>query len=258
MNRIDKLFLNKKNNILSIYFTAGHPALDSTATIISALSDAGVDMIEIGMPFSDPIADGPVIQKSSHTSLINGMDLRILFNQLKDIRKKIDIPLLMMGYLNPVISYGIENFCAMCQKIGIDGIILPDLPLDIYLEEYKSIFEKFGLYNIFLVSPQTSDERIRKLDESTKGFLYLVAASSITGMRDSFDSYQEEYFKRVNGLNLKSPKLIGFGISNSSTYQQACKYANGAIIGSAFVKKLEEQGNLKANIKSFVDFIKLA
>lgn len=258
MNRIDNLFLNKKNNILSIYFTAGHPALDSTAAIISALSDAGVDMIEIGMPFSDPIADGPVIQKSSHTALINGMDLRILFEQLKDIRKKIDIPLLMMGYLNPVISYGIENFCVMCQKIGLDGIILPDLPLDIYLEEYKTIFEKFGLYNIFLVSPQTSDERIRKLDKTTKGFLYLVAASSITGMRDSFDSYQEEYFKRVNGLNLKSPKLIGFGISNSSTYQQACKNANGAIIGSAFVKKLEEEGNLQANIKSFVDFIKSA
>jgi tryptophan synthase alpha chain len=258
MNRIDKLFLNKKNNILSIYFTAGHPALDSTAAIISALSDAGVDMIEIGMPFSDPIADGPVIQKSSHTALINGMDLRILFKQLKDIRKKTDIPLLMMGYLNPVISYGIENFCGMCQKIGIDGIILPDLPLDIYLEEYKSIFEKFGLYNIFLVSPQTSDERIRKLDESTKGFLYLVAASSITGMRDSFDSYQEEYFKRVKGLNLKSPKLIGFGISNSSTYKQACKHANGAIIGSAFVKKLEEEGNIQANIKSFVDSIKLS
>ncbi len=255
MNRIDTLFSKKKKNILSIYFTAGHPTLDSTCIIIKTLVDAGVDMIEIGMPFSDPIADGPIIQKSSHTALENGMELKILFEQLKTIRKTVEIPLLLMGYLNPVIHFGIEAFCTKCKEIGIDGLILPDLPLDNYLEEYKTIFSKFDLYNVFLVSPQTSDERIRLLDQESNGFLYLVAASSITGMRSGFEEYQVEYFKRVNNLKLKSPKIIGFGISNATTFKLACQHADGAIIGSAFVNKLDEKGKLEDKIKDFVHSI---
>jgi len=256
MNRIDKLFQDKKNNVLSIYFTAGHPNLDSTATIIKNLSRAGVDMIEIGMPFSDPIADGPVIQRSSYVALKNGMNLNVLFEQLKDIRKTIDIPLLLMGYLNPVIQFGIEKFCASCQKIGIDGIIIPDLPLDIFKSDYKPVFKKYGLYNIFLITPQTSDARIKLIDESSLGFLYMVAASSITGMRGGFEKYQEDYFNRVNNMNLKSPTIIGFGISDSSTFQTACQHSRGAIIGSAFVKTLEEEGDISKNINEFINSIR--
>jgi tryptophan synthase alpha chain len=256
MNRIDKLFQEKKNNVLSIYFTAGHPAIDTTNTIIKTLSNAGVDMIEIGMPFSDPIADGPVIQKSSYVALKNGMNLKILFEQLKEIRKTVDIPLLLMGYLNPVIQFGIENFCTCCRNVGIDGLIIPDLPLDSFIGEYKSVFEKYGLYNIFLITPQTSNDRIKLIDESGRGFLYMVAASSITGIRGGFEKYQLDYFKRVKEMNLKSPTIIGFGISDSSTFQTACQHAHGAIIGSAFVKTLEEEGNISDNIKEFINSIR--
>jgi tryptophan synthase alpha chain len=255
MNRINKLFGEKKNTILSIYFTAGHPALDSTFTIIKTLAESGVDMIEIGMPFSDPIADGPVIQKSSHLALKNGMSLKILFEQLKDIRKELNLPLLLMGSLNPVIQYGIEKFAAKCHTTGIDGVILPDLPLDIYIEEYKPSFEKYGLHNIFLITPQTSNARIRQLDNHSSGFLYMVSASATTGMRKNFEQYQIEYFKRVNELDLKSPRLIGFGISNHETFNLACQNASGAIIGSAFVNLLDEEGDISVNIKRFVDFI---
>ena len=209
-------------------------------------------MIEIGMPFSDPIADGPVIQKSSHKALINGMSLKTLFEQLKDIRKEVKIPLILMGYLNPVIQYGIERFSDTCREIGIDGLILPDLPLDIYLDEYKSIFDSRGLYNIFLITPQTSNERIVQLDTASHGFLYMVAASATTGMRKNFESYQQEYFDRVKDLQLKTPRIIGFGISDRETFTQACKNANGAIIGSAFVNTLENNKDTESAIRAFI------
>jgi tryptophan synthase alpha chain len=255
MNRIDRLFQTKKNNILSIYFTAGHPELNSSVSIITALAKAGVDMIEIGIPFSDPVADGTVIQKSNHAALVNGMSLKILFEQLKDIRKAVDIPLIFMGDINPVIQYGIEKFAKKCNEIGIDGTIIPDLPLDIYLEEYKSYFEKNNLYNIFLVSPQTSNDRLQKLDSETRGFLYMVAASATTGIRSGYSEYQVEYFNRVQGLKLKSPRLIGFGISDHESFEQTCQYANGAIIGSAFVKSIEQNGFSKDKIKGFISTI---
>jgi tryptophan synthase alpha chain len=252
MNRIDQLFKQKEKNILSIYFTAGHPELNSTVGIIQTLAKEGIDLIEIGIPFSDPVADGPVIQQSSQKALENGMSVKLLFEQLKDIRKLVEIPLILMGYINPVLQFGVEAFCRKCAEIGIDGIILPDMPLDIYTEEFKTFFEKYGIYNIFLATPQTSDERFRQLDTNSRGFLYMVAASSITGTRKKFEKYQIEYFRRVKKLDLKLPRLIGFGISSSETFQLACKYANGAIIGSAFIKALEQKGDLKTNIRDFV------
>jgi tryptophan synthase alpha chain len=255
MNRIDRLFEQKPTNILSIYFTAGHPTMDSTIEIIKTLTNEGVDLIEIGIPFSDPVADGPVIQQSSQTALENGMSLKLLFEQLKDIRNLTDIPLILMGYLNPVLQFGVEAFCKKCADVGIDGTILPDLPLEIYMKEYKPFFEQHGIHNIFLATPQTSDERYRMLDTNSRGFLYMVAASSITGTRKKFEKYQIDYFKRVRKLNLMLPRLIGFGISSAETFQLACKYANGAIIGSAFIKALEQKGDLKTNIRKFVQGI---
>ena len=252
MNRIDQLFREKKENILSIYFTAGHPTLNSVDQIIKTLASEGVDMIEIGMPFSDPIADGPVIQKSSHKALINGMSLKNLFSQLKDIRNEVNIPLILMGYLNPVIQYGIEKFADTCRETGIDGLILPDLPLDIYIDKYLSIFESRGLYNIFLIAPQTSSKRILQLDAASKGFLYMVAASSTTGMRKNFEQYQQEYFERVKNLKLKTPRIIGFGISDRETFTQACRHANGAIIGSAFVNALEDNRDTEKAVRTFI------
>ena len=255
MNRIDTLFKEKKEKILSIYFTAGHPGLDSTVSIIKALARSNVDMIEIGIPFSDPVADGPVIQKSSHAALENGMSLKLLFEQLKDIRKEVTIPLLLMGYLNPVIQYGIEKFAEKCSQIGIDGTILPDLPLDIYQEEFKSVFDNQGLYNVFLATPQTSNIRYRTLDRESSGFLYMVSASATTGARNGFDDYQQKYFERIKNLDLKLPRLIGFGISSRETFLHACKYARGAIIGSAFVKALKKDGDLDVIISEFVQSI---
>lgn len=252
MNRIDKLFAEKQGEILSVYFTAGHPELNSTATIIRTLADEGVDLIEIGIPFSDPIADGPVIQQSSHKALQNGMSLKLLFEQLRDIRETVDIPLILMGYLNPVLQFGMETFAKKCSATGIDGTILPDLPLELYQTDYKQIFEDHNLYNVFLATPQTSDERYRMLDKESRGFLYMVAASSITGARDGFERYQEEYFERIRSMDLNLPRLIGFGISSYETFIHACKYARGAIIGSAFIRAIEEEGNLRDNIRSFV------
>jgi tryptophan synthase alpha chain len=212
-------------------------------------------MIEIGIPFSDPVADGPVIQKSSHTALENGMSLNLLFEQLKDIRKEVSIPLLLMGYVNPVIQYGIEKFAEKCQQIGIDGTILPDLPLDIYQEEFKSVFDLNDLYNIFLATPQTNNTRYRILDRESRGFLYMVSASATTGARQGFEDYQQRYFERIKNLDLNLPRLIGFGISSNETFRQACKYASGAIIGSAFVNALEKTGDLNSNITEFIQSI---
>ncbi len=256
MNRINQLFQEKDKNILSIYFTAGHPSLDASVSIIKALADAGTDMIEIGIPFSDPMADGPVIQQSSATALKNGMSLHRLFQQLKGIRDNVDIPLLLMGYLNPVFRYGIEDFCKSCAETGIDGVILPDLPLDIYMEQCRQLFQKYGLHNIFLVSPQTSDERIRMIDENSHGFIYMVSASSTTGVKGSFSDIQVEYFRRIQQMNLMHPRLVGFGISDNSTFEIACKYAHGAIIGSAFIKMLTDATDLETEIRKFIGDIR--
>ena len=255
MNRINRLF-KEKSNILSIYFTAGHPALNSTVPVIKALSDAGANMIEIGMPFSDPMADGPVIQSSSSVALKNGMSLKLLFSQLKDIRRTTDIPLLLMGYINPVLQYGMEKFCGDCAEAGIDGIILPDLPLDVYQEEYRQVFEENGLHNIFLISPQTSAERIRMIDDASNGFVYMVSSSSTTGMKKGFSPEQVDYFERIREMRLKNPSLVGFGISTHESFATVCQYAGGAIIGSAFVKMLADSKDLDNDIMKFVKEIK--
>lgn len=256
MNRIDELFRLKKNGILSVYFTAGHPSVGSTVEIIKSLRKAGTDMIEIGIPFSDPLADGPVIQKSSTIALKNGMRLSLLFDQLKYIRKETDLPLILMGYLNPVLKYGFENFCSRCADTGIDGVILPDLPPEIFREQYSEIFSKSGLYNILLISPQTDPQRVRYIDTVTQGFIYMVSASSVTGIRRSFTDEQISYFKRISGMNLSHPLMIGFGISDRRAFNDACNYANGAIVGSAFIKMLEEKGTGFKNIKKFIVNIK--
>ena len=252
MNRIDNLFQQKKNNILSIYFTAGHPTLLSTVDILTELEGSGTDMIEIGMPFSDPLADGPVIQDSSAKALKNGMTIKGLFDQLTNIRQKVKTPLLLMGYINPVLQFGVEAFCKKCREVGVDGIILPDLPMDIYQESFKKYFEENDLRFIFLITPQTSDERILMIDSISNGFIYMVSSSSTTGAKSSIVSTQVAYFERVKALKLKNPLVIGFGISNGETFNRACSYANGAIIGSAFVKMLNETTDWKKGISDFV------
>lgn len=241
MNRINKK-LSEEKKLLSIYFTAGYPSLNDTASIIQSLEKSGVDMIEIGLPFSDPLADGPTIQDSSTKALKNGMTTEILFNQLKDIRETVNIPLIIMGYFNPMFQYGVEAFCKKCSDIGIDGLIIPDLPVDVYHEEYQTIFEKYGLINVFLITPQTSDERIRYIDSISNGFIYMVSSASTTGAKSGFGDEQTEYFKRIDKMNLKNPQIIGFGISNNETFTQATQYAKGAIIGSAFVKHVKNEG----------------
>ena len=256
MNRIDKLFREKKGTILSVYFTAGYPRLDSTAGIIGALAEAGADMIEIGMPFSDPVADGPVIQHSSEKALRNGMNLKLLFDQLTEIRHEVKIPLLLMGYLNPVMQFGVENFCRECTRTGIDGVILPDLPPIVYKEEYFSIFNMYNLYNIMLISPQSSVERITAIDKISRGFVYMVSSSSVTGSKGNFSDDQISYFKRVSEMELRNPVLIGFGISNHETFINAGKFARGGIIGSAFVNILEQDGNDFENINQFIKEIR--
>ena len=241
MNRINQK-LNSENKLLSIYFTAGYPALDDTIQIIQDLEKNGVDMIEIGLPFSDPLADGPTIQESSTAALKNGMTTEILFEQLKDIRKSVSIPLIIMGYFNPMLQYGVEAFCKKCHEIGIDGLIMPDLPLDVYQENYKAIYKKYGLINVFLITPQTSDERIHQIDAASDGFIYMVSSASVTGSKSGFGSTQTEYFERISKMNLINPKIVGFGIKDAETFQAATKYAKGAIIGSAFIKHLTENG----------------
>ena len=249
MNRIqNKLLENKK--LLSIYFTAGYPKLDDTVEILQQMENSGVDMVEIGIPFSDPLADGPTIQASSQAALKNGMTTELLFQQLKDIRKKVSIPLIIMGYFNPVLQFGVENFCRKCAEIGIDGLILPDLPLAEYEEHYAEIFKKYGLLNIFLITPQTSEERIRKIDAASGGFIYMVSSASVTGSSSGFGGEQEVYFKRIEALQLKNPQIVGFGINNLETFQQATNHTKGAIIGSAFIKMLSEKGI--AGISAFV------
>jgi tryptophan synthase alpha chain len=256
MNRIEKLFKIKKKNILSIYFTAGYPQINDTLTIISELDQAGADMIEIGMPFSDPVADGPVIQRSSEKALQNGMSLNLLFKQLDKIREVTDLPLVLMGYINPFFRYGMENFIKKCSDTGIDGTIIPDLPVEEYLESYASLYAKSDLFSLFLISPQTPDERILYLDSIAKGFLYMVSTSSTTGVKKGFDDSQKDYFRKIRKMNLKTPGLIGFGISDKSSFDQACEFSGGAIIGSAFIKSLDEPGNLEENTARFIRSLK--
>lgn len=241
MNRINQK-LNNNNKLLSIYFTAGFPNLNDTVSIIETLEKNGVDMIEIGLPFSDPLADGPTIQTSSTQALENGMTTNLLFDQLKHIRKTVQIPLLIMGYLNPIMQFGIEKFCQHCAKIGIDGLIIPDLPIDIYVENYKSTFEKYGLINVFLITPQTSEDRIQYIDSISNGFIYMVSSASVTGSQSGFGEDQQAYFKRIANMHLKNPQVVGFGIHDKNTFNQATQYAKGAIIGSAFIKNLTEKG----------------
>ena len=253
MNRIDKT-LKEKDNILSIYFTAGYPHLKSTTEIIKNLVSAGTDMIEIGLPFSDPLADGETIQMSSKIALDNGMSTKILFDQLKGIRNHVNIPLIIMGYFNPIFQFGVEEFCKKCSEIGIDGLIIPDLPIDIYLSKYKLIFEKNQLQNIFLITPQTSDERIDYIDKNSGGFIYVVSSSSITGSTNKFNENSLNYFRRLEKMRLSTPKIIGFGISNNENFSIASKYSKGCIVGSAFIKYLKSDGI--NSIKMFVDEIK--
>ncbi len=253
MNRINKK-LQEDKKLLSIYFTAGYPHLNDTANILKQLQNSGVDMVEIGMPFSDPLADGPTIQHSGTVALNNGMTSQVLFDQLKEIRQDIHIPLILMGYLNPILQFGVEDFCKACAKVGIDGLIIPDLPINEYEELYKDLFEKYGLINIFLITPQTSEERIKYIDKISNGFIYMVSTASTTGGRESFDETQTTYFKRIEKMQLKRPQIVGFGISNNKTFTQATQYSKGAIIGSAFIKHLTSEGI--ENIKSFVGKIR--
>ena len=241
MNRNNQK-LKEDKKILSIYFTAGYPELNDTVSIIQQLENSGVDIIEIGLPFSDPLADGPTIQASSTQALKNGMTSTILFEQLNDIRQTVQIPLIMMGYFNPILQYGVEAFCEKCAEIGIDGLIIPDLPVDVYNDLYKPIFKKYGLINVFLITPQTSVKRINFIDSISNGFIYMVSSASVTGSQSGFGAEQTNYFKRVAEMNLNNPQIIGFGISNNETFTKATNYAKGAIIGSAFIKYITENG----------------
>jgi tryptophan synthase alpha chain len=252
MNRIKrKLKENKK--LLSIYFSAGFPKLDDTVEIIKELEKNNVDFIEIGLPFSDPLADGPTIQDSSSIALKNGMNTNCLFNQLANIRNSVKIPLIIMGYFNPILQYGVEKFCKKCEEVGIDGCIIPDLPVQIFHKNYKKIFDKYGLINIFLITPQTTENRIKYIDEVSDGFIYLVSSSSTTGSINGFGNKQLNYFKRISRMNLKNPLITGFGISDKKSFNEATSYSNGGIIGSAFIKHLKTKGISK--IDKFVQSI---
>lgn len=254
MSRIQELFQRKKNNILSVYCTAGFPALNSALPVMKALQRSGADMIELGMPYSDPLADGPVIQASSTTALANGMTLARLFEQLKDFRNSVQLPVLLMGYMNPLLQYGFENFCRDAAATGIDGLILPDLPMYEFEKEYGPLIRKYKLDFVFLVTPETSAERIQKLDELSTGFLYAVSSSSTTGKNKNL-SDQAQYFSRLRSMSLRNPVLIGFGIRDKESFSEACNYANGAIIGTAFIKTMEGAGpeEIETRTKNFLN-----
>lgn len=256
MTRIKKLFEAKQAGILSVFYTGGFPQLNSTKEIAKALEASGADIIEIGIPFSDPVADGPAIQESNKIALQNGMNLKLLLAQVKEIRQEVSIPIILMGYLNPVLQYGVEKFCTDCASAGVDGLILPDMPLQVYQSEYQSHFVKAGLCNTFLISPTTSVERIMQIDEQTDGFIYAVSASSTTGAKKDFDPKQIEYFEKLKAIKLKNPFLIGFGISNQETFQSACIYSSGAIVGSAFISMLRNSTNIENDVAFFVKNLK--
>lgn len=240
MNRINQLFQGNPKNVLSIYFCAGCPTLNGTADVIRTLEKNGVNMIEIGIPFSDPMADGLVIQNAANHALRNGMSLRLLFDQLRDIRKDVRIPLILMGYLNPIMQFGFENFCQRCEECGIDGVIIPDLPFKDFLTNYKSIAEAHNVKVIMLITPETSEARVREIDAHTDGFIYMVSSAATTGAQQDFDTQKKAYFKKTEDLHLRNPRMVGFGISNKQTFNAACAHSSGAIIGSRFVALLNE------------------
>ncbi len=248
-NRINKAF--EKERILNIYYTAGYPSLDDTIRVAKAIEKGGANMIEIGMPYSDPIADGPTIQESSNDAIANGMTIPVLFDQLENLREHVSIPVILMGYLNPIIQYGVEKFVARCSEVGVDGVIIPDLPMHDFQEVYKGLFQKAGVANIFLITPQTSEDRIKNIDENSTGFIYMVSSASVTGAKSQVTNKQKDYFERIENMNLSSKRLIGFGISNKETFHSACLHAHGAIIGSAFIKQLKSDASEEAVI-SFI------
>lgn len=256
MNRINHLFSSKEKDLLSIYFCAGHPTLEGTAEVIKTLEDNGVKMVEIGIPFSDPMADGVVIQNAATQALRNGMSLKVLFEQLKDIRKTVTIPLVLMGYLNPIMQFGFEHFCKQCTECGVDGMIIPDLPFKDYQEHYRIIAERYNLRIIMLITPETSEERVREIDEHTDGFIYMVSSASTTGAQQDFDVQKRNYFKRIEEMKLRNPRMVGFGISNKATFKAACEHASGAIIGSRFVTLLEEKKDPQQAITSLLNGLK--
>lgn len=255
MNRLQNLFQQKNKNILNVFCTAGFPELESIVPVLEELQKNGVDLVEIGMPFSDPTADGPVIQYSNTIAINNGMMLKVLFEQLKNVRDRIHIPLVLMGYLNPALQYGFENFLRDAHACGIDGVIIPDLPMYEYETFFKTQMEQFNLKNIFLVTPQTSEERIRRIDELTDAFIYIVSSNAITGGNADIQQTQHAYFQRIKEMKLKNPALIGFGIKDKKTFDTACEYANGAIIGTAFIKAIDNSKNLKEDIRRFCNSI---
>jgi len=256
MNRLEHLF-STKENILNIYTTAGFPKLNDTVKIIQELAASGVDMVEIGMPFSDPLADGPTIQNSSEVAIENGITLDLIFDQIKEIRKTVDIPIMLMGYLNQLVKYGPEAFLTKASEVGVDGLIIPDLPLDIYQEEFKGLFEKHNLKMSFLITPQTTNERIKMIATESTSFLYVVSSFAITGSKSDIQQHQIDYFKKIETMKLNTPKLIGFGISNAETFATACNYANGAIIGSAFIKEIAKSDDLSTTINQFIKPLKI-
>ena len=255
MKRLKNTF-NTKGDILNIYVTAGFPNLNDTIEIVQELAKNGVDMVEIGMPFSDPLADGPTIQNSSQIAIKNGITLAIIFNQIKEIRKTVDIPIILMGYYNQVLQYGCNAFFEKAKSIGVDGFILPDLYLDVYEKEHQSKVEELGLNMVFLITPQTTDERIKLIDSKSSGFLYVVSSFAITGSKSDIQQSQIDYFKRIKKMELKTPKLIGFGISDKKTFNTACQYAEGAIIGSAFIKALHQAKDIKESTHKFISEIR--
>lgn len=260
-NRITDLFARKSERLLNVYFTAGFPNLNDTMSVLRGLQAAGVDLVEIGMPYSDPVADGETIQHSNDRALANGMSLKTLFAQLADCRQgqsgdPVQVPILLMGYINPVLQYGVENFCRMCRAVGVDGVILPDLPLDLFLAEYADTFREYGILNVNLITPQTSDERIRHIDQESDGFIYMVSSASITGSTKGISEPMRAYFERIRAMNLRNPRLIGFGINDHATFDTACQYANGAIVGSAFIRHVQDHGTSPESIRAFVQTIR--
>lgn len=256
MNRITNLFETKKDGILSVYFTAGYPRLEDTTQILRELEAKGVNMVEVGIPFSDPMADGPVIQEASTVALRNGMSLRLLFQQLKEIRQTVRIPIILMGYLNPIMQYGFEAFCQSCVEVGVDGMIIPDLPYADYMADYKAIADRYDLKMIMLITPETSEERIRLIDAHTSGFIYMVSSAATTGAQQSFNEQKQAYFRRINAMNLRNPRLVGFGISNKATFEAAASNSSGAIIGSKFVQLLKSEPTITDAVDQLLEALK--
>ncbi|MDR2963696.1 MAG: tryptophan synthase subunit alpha [Bacteroidales bacterium] len=259
MNRIDTLFAEKRkanSKILSVYFTAGFPKLNDTTTVLHELQAQGADLVEVGIPFSDPMADGVVIQQAGQIALNNGITLATIFEQLHNVRQTIHIPIILMGYLNPIMHFGFENFCKKCVEVGVDGVIIPDLPFADYMNFYKAIAEAHGIHVIMLITPETSEERVRWIDENTMGFIYMVSSAATTGAQQSFDNKKQEYFKRINAMNLHNPRLVGFGVSNKATFDAAVAYSAGAIVGSKFVQLLSESPSIPQAVSRLINDLK--